>query len=172
MVFSLFLPLLFWLPPAFAAPWVWTDVYEDPSGDPVLLNFSNDYYPYMHDITDDGFDVGEDLVTHYDLTIGLHDDSECDRSKWAWIDLPGLITDGLFKIGYEDLQRGWSIAGLISLNTTGTLNVEITRLTGDFYFGQSILNAHGCEANPVPLPASAILLGTGLIGLVAFRRRA
>ena len=148
----------------------WQDVWTDPDGS-VLLNAEHWYYSYTHDITDNGFDVGQDLVTSYDLSIGLYDDSDCDRSEWAWIDLPGLVTDGIFKIDYEDIQRGWSIAGLISLNTTGTLGVEITRLAGDFYFGESTLNAYGCEANPVPLPASAILLGTGLVGLIGFRRR-
>ena len=148
----------------------WEDVWTDPDGS-VLLNAEHWYYSYTHDITDNGFDVGQDLVTSYDLSIGLYDDSDCDRSEWAWINLPGLVTDGIFKIDYEDIQRGWSIAGLISLNTTGTLGVEITRLAGDFYFGESTLNAYGCEANPVPLPASAILLGTGLVGLIGFRRR-
>lgn len=70
----------------------WQDIWTDPYG-PVLLNSLNDYYPYTHDITDDGFDVGEDFVTHYDLLIGLYDDSHCDRSEWAWIDLPGLVTE-------------------------------------------------------------------------------
>ena len=160
---AFFLPLLFWLPPAFAAPWVWTDVFPDPStnSDPVLLNAEHRYYSYAHDITDNGFDVEQDLVTSYDLAIGLYDDSHCDRSEWAWIDLPGLVTDGIFEIDYTDIKFGWSIMGLISLNTTGTLGVEITRLTGDFYFGESTLNAYGCETNPVPLPASAILLGAG-----------
>ena len=128
--------LLAWTCAAMASTATWQDTWTDPVGR-VLLNADNWYYPYTHDINDDGFDVGEDFVTHYDLAIGLYDDAECDRSEWAWIDLPGLVTDGIVKIGYEDIQRGWSIAGLISLNTTGTLGVAITRLTGDFYFGES-----------------------------------
>ena len=170
--FSALFLLLLLSSTAFASTsWVWTDVYPEPFTSPILLNETNPYLCYTHDITDNGFDVNEDSVTSYDLWIGLSNGPESNRSAWAWINLPGLVTDGIEKIGYEDIQRGWSVAGLISLNVTGMLDVTIKRLAGDFYFGESTLNAHGCEANPVPLPASAILLGTGLVGLIGFRRR-
>ena len=159
-----------WTCAAMASAATWQNTWTDPAGR-VLLNADNWYHPYTHDINDVGFDVREDFVTHYDLLSGLYDNSDCDRSEWAWIDLPGLVTDGIFEIDYTDIKFGWSIMGLISLNTTGTLGVEITRLTGDFYFGESTLNAYGCETNPVPLPASALLMGTGLAGLIGLRRR-
>jgi len=167
--------LLFMAGTAHAAPATWVD---NITWDDVYFSDTWQTEIYTHDITQNNvsggnFVVGQDVVNSYDLSIGLYDDEDSDGSEWAWINLPGLWTDALveIEIDYEDIELGFSLQGLASLNTTGTLEVSITRLWGDFYLGSSTLTAHGETGSPVPIPGSVLLLGTGLIGLIGFRRR-
>ena len=135
-----------------------------------------DSYSYTHDIKNDGFVPGSALVTNYDLSIGLFDDSSSrwDRSEWAFIDLPGVASDGTFEIDYTDISRGISLLGLFSLNINGTLDVTINRVWGDFYLGDSTLNACGYTCGggqSVAEPASFMVLILGVVLLVLRRRR-
>ena len=111
-----------------AAHWIdtWTPA-EDGLDGPIHFGPGNsgaDYYTYVLDISDHGFDVGDDKVYRYDLSIGLRDDD--DRPiELAWINLPGWWTDELVEMGYDDIKLGFSLAGLFALNSTGQLEVTI-----------------------------------------------
>lgn len=135
-------------------------------------------YQYTHYLTDSGFNLGSDLVTDFNLSIDLFDDK---KDGWfeleaAIVDLPGLLGDALvFSFG-NNAYNGWSIAGLLELNSLGTLTVTITSLFGDFVFGGSHLLASGLAstsgpATSVPEPSTLALLGLGLLGIAVGARR-
>jgi hypothetical protein len=148
----------------------WTDVWS-PDGGPVYFGNNGGYstYSYQHNIIDDeGFIPGQDIINDYALTIGLSDDGD-RRSEWAFINLPGLASDRIVEVDFNDITMGSSFAGLFSLNANGILNVTIQRLWGDFYLTDSTLAADG-QTPSVPIPAAVLLLGSGLIGLLGYRR--
>lgn len=164
------------------ATWTFKDRY-DPAD--VLLNYKNRSFSYTHDITRDGFDLGidhnirhhdfdpeEDTVFRYRLAIGIRDDSHSDRLEWAYINLPGYISDEKVEVDFKTTKAGWSGMGLFQLNDDGKLTVNIRRLGGDFYFTESRLMAYSRkDSTSTPIPAPVLLLGIGLVGLVALRRR-
>jgi hypothetical protein len=138
-------------------------------------------YTYSHDITDNGYRPLNDVLTSFRLSINLRDDDSNwfrDGIELAFVDLPGVGGDALvsnFGLAGEE-YGGWSIAGLLQLNTLGTLTVTISSVIGDFYLVGSNLTASGLHntgtSTNVPEPGALGLLGVGLLGMaVSMRRR-
>lgn len=162
---------------ACAIPYTWVDTYAPEDGPILFAGVQRDNavqsLSFTHDITDDGFDLWpEDVVLSYDLVIDVYDDGD-GQLEWALFDLPGSISDERVEVDYFNVDLGMSWRGWLQLNEYGTLGVTIDRLRGDFYFGSSTLTAYGCESNPAPVPepATMLLLGTGIAGMAAVRRR-
>ena len=157
---------------ALAVPYTWTD----------SVSFNTPKYvgwwqsaSYTHDLTDTipvAFTPGQDFITDYSLTVTLHDDGgRNDSGEIAFISQPGLLGDGLYDFSYTNATFGWSLAGLIALNSHGTLDVTVQSLYGDFYLDYSVLTAHGNDTTPVPEPATMMLLGLGMLGMAVYGKR-
>jgi hypothetical protein len=147
----------------------WVDDWAPENG-PIYLNGLNNEVAFQHDITDDGFTVGQDWVFNYHLSISLYDNGDME-DEMGWIDLPGLRADGPVGIDYRDVDRGWSLMGLIQLNLTGTLDITVQRISGDFYLDGSTLSAQGLtpSSGNAPLPSSLLLLAVGIATLFKVR---
>jgi hypothetical protein len=161
---------------AAAIPYTWRDSINMAES-PLLLDGSYRVFNYPHIISDldsNSFNPRLDDVSSYTLKITLKDD-ENDRCEIAYVNQPGLLGDGFYNFfNHTSQDFGWSLLGRSSLNETGTLEVDIIRLSGDFYFLSSDLEAYGCKGGePIAVyePGAMMILGFGLFGLAGCARK-
>ena len=156
-------------------PATWTDSADVGSGIYIRDHRS---YTYTHNLNDNGFRPYTDLITDFYLAINLADDSSSrrDGTEVAFFDLPGLLGhDLVWDFGRSGNEfGGWSILGLLQLNTLGTLTVTISSVLGDFNLVGSRLTAHGLAetgSTSVPERGALGLVGVGLLGMALGARR-
>ena len=168
---------------ALAIPTTWTELLDwGPDiklTDSGILGEGSDHFDYYHDLGTDGFlsawEVGgDDIVTSYQLEIGINDDSD-RKDEIAWIIQPGLtdpdtITSYDFSLDFATI--GATVAGVVDIMDDGTLNIRIEPVKGDFFLDYSEIRAYGDNGGsaPVPEPSTMLLLGLGLAGFAGFRR--
>jgi hypothetical protein len=154
---------------ASAVPMTWID-YIDFNPDPRV----NDEHSlsYIHNIVDNGYTPIFDLVYNASLQVDLYDDRD-KEGETAKIDVPGFFGKG--DRTYFDLSGtefgGWSLLGYAQLWLTGTYEVVITAITGDFKVGSSLLVVNGEDLTNVPEPTTLGLLGLGLLGVAGVSRK-
>lgn len=121
---------------------------------------------WTFDITDDGFNPATQDVTSASVELFFQDDME----RWYCIEFATFdVGSNYFLWEVDSGGITYEISSLITLNDSGTLDVTLTAIYGDFYFEGARLTAEGTA--PVPEPSTILLLGSGLLGLVGYNRK-
>ena len=123
---------------------------------------------WTFDITDDGFNPVTQDVTSAEVALNLQDDS------WDFWEFASLHVGTNYFIWEVDTgTTAFTVDSLMTLSDSGTIDCTLTANLGDFYFNTATLSAEGTEPStaPVPEPSTVLLVGTGLLGIVAFGRK-
>lgn len=141
----------------------------------AVVNLTTSVF-FDHDFTDQGFVTG---VTNYlsgILRIRLTDLTANEN---------GTVTLGTQLTAFGNVQNNTyndpvdgtfvdvilNSASLADLNADGKISVAIRSTSNEFYFADSRLTVETVQANAVPEPMSIALLGAGVFGIAAARRR-
>jgi hypothetical protein len=138
-------------------------------------------YLFTHNILDNGFIVGIDSVISAQLAIRLTDATGNEDYEFL-VDAGQTLLFTNVKNNTVDTADGTTQTFLLSstsladLNADGLLSVTVKSLNnGDnFYFASSVLDAtvtRGGNGAAIPEPTTVALLGLGLLGFTASRRK-
>jgi hypothetical protein len=138
---------------------------------------SDDSVSWTFDITDPasgGFNPGTQDVTSASVRLNFSDDG-WDFFEFARLD----VGENRFYWEVDTGNVGFAITSLMTLSDTGRVAATLTARWGDFYFNSATLSAIGTELDPsggdapapVPEPSTILLMGTGILGLVAYGRK-
>lgn len=135
------------------------------------LSWTFDFVPAF------GFVVGKDSFDWANLLITLKDNNNLESFSF---NLDEILIGGGTDVpdSQQNTNYGpFAITGssLQNLNDTGKLSVQISTASGNFMFVSSSLTANmieGEDNSPIPEPVTMALMGLGLFGIAAVRRKA
>jgi len=120
------------------------------------------------DLTLDGFDPTVQSVDSARIGLYFADDSRSDSSESAYL----YYGSERETINIADNRVGWfysvTLSDFTDLEDDGLMQMSLELRSGDFYFQSATLRA---ESAVVPEPSTALLLGLGLMGVAASKKR-
>ena len=128
-------------------------------------------YTYTHNILDNGFTAGQDLINSASMKLTLYD--AVGSENWS----VNLGFDQIFNgpnipnqlFSFTNIEFGLSGSSILDL-MDGSITTTINAAKGTFYFVTSRLDVD-YSPNAIPEPATLALFGMGLLGFAASRRR-
>ena len=143
-------------------------------------NLATGYVSPVNCIAAQSWDVGQGLLFEFDylvsnVSIVGGDAGANDTDRWSMeaFDISGnsigFVETGLFANPdpVNPLVTTFGVYRTLSLDVSGISSVKVTQLA----WGSAWDNLSFDEAAPVPEPASILLLGSGLFGLVGYNRK-
>ena len=128
----------------------------------------DDSVSWTFDITDDGFDPATQDITSAALKMNFSDNGWLDFYEIAELN----IGTNTFRWGVDAGNKSVAITSLMTLNDDGIIDCMLTADVGDFYFNTATLFANNSpSSDPVPEPATILLMGTGFVGIVRYCKK-
>jgi hypothetical protein len=139
---------------------------------------ANSSVEWVFDITDGSpWDPNAQEITSASVTLKF---SDVDDGWFDWFEFATLdVGTNSFFWEVDNGNVGFAVTSLMTLSNTGRVDATLTARWGDFYFDRATLYADGTELDPsggdapapVPEPSTILLMGTGILGLVAYGRK-